>query len=117
MEYLINYGRLATMENVPYLGKWDHKRCASYQKKPNGFIKARVYEKGQLKEGDVSLQTTLATTPVVVAVSIVYGFYQYKSGVFNPRTWHTVPDHAVLAVGYGKLWNTDDGLYWKVINS
>jgi cathepsin L len=57
----------------------------------------------------------IAIKPVSVVLRAAgTAFKFYKSGVLNIPTCKTIPDHAVIAIGYGELNGTP---YWLIRNS
>jgi hypothetical protein len=49
-----------------------------------------------------ALQAAIAQTPTCVSIHAGQELLHYAGGIFNPDNCETVPNHAVLAVGYGK---------------
>jgi len=113
-EYVKYAGGISTEDSYPYTAE-DHK-CTV-----DSSTFALEVEGGSfnITEGDeASMKSALyGHGPVSIAFQVVDGFRDYTEGVYTSDVCKNAPEnvnHAVLAVGYGTL---DETNYWDVKNS
>ena len=108
LNYVAQKGGITDEENYPYTGK-----ASFFCKKSNIKNPFKIKSNTTVADDQSALVAELVNQPVTIALN-ASPIQLYSSGIFNDWTASPMPNHAVLAVGYGV---EGDKMYYKVKNS